>query len=350
MRKKHALSLLAACLIFFTGCHGNVRKKNALAPLYGDPLDFIAEKLSTGHDKKADCKVAVLPFFYSDRAGSADGDIISERVLTRMTQKSGMQLVERALLRKMLEELRLQRSGIMDPDSIYSLGKMLGAGEVVTGSLYRVKNGNIEVNARLVRVETGAVLAAASAVVPVDWETEPHGTTRPAIQARPRPVPAQAPFAPAPAPAWAAPENAFTLYGHDQKFLTDSVYGDFEASIEMMFTGMESSGGLIFRTAEKGGFYQYEWYSDGSNEQRNQLALMTEAGWERLVPPLLRIARTNQWYQLKVQAKGRSIKCYLDGEQVIQAENDLYPSPARVGVRVWLTNAGNFRNFKIRRI
>ena len=207
MMKKNLF--LAALAAFCLGCSGGVRKDKIENALHRDPYEFLAERLSAAHDKMANPKVAVLPFSYTDRRESDDGVVVSERLLTRVIQEGRLEVVERNLLEKVMSELKLQYSGIVDEKSIKSLGKILGVEAVITGTLTRRNGGSLEINARLIRAETAVVLAAAAAQAPLDWES-----WHPGQLPEPAPVPATADAAPAPEPllVQAAPPDAPLLY------------------------------------------------------------------------------------------------------------------------------------------
>lgn len=70
-------------------------------------------------------------------------------------------LVERAELEKILTELQLSASGLIDPQSRLNLGRLTGARVLVAGSVFTSGDKNFIV-AKVIGTETGRVLAAAS--------------------------------------------------------------------------------------------------------------------------------------------------------------------------------------------
>ncbi|MCX5785370.1 MAG: FlgO family outer membrane protein [Elusimicrobia bacterium] len=170
MKINNCLAFLA-CFVFLAGCGKNIKDgkiTNIFAP---DPYERLAEKISDGHKYLSNKKVAVLPFSYTDKRVSTDGVVISERLLTRILNRRELEVIERGLLEKVLSELKLQHSGAIDENSIKGLGKILGVEAVVTGTLTKYRNGLIEINARLIKTESAAVLSAAAETVMPDWET-----------------------------------------------------------------------------------------------------------------------------------------------------------------------------------
>lgn len=190
---KKILPLLLALLA--AGCAGGARKDKPADALRSDPYKLLAERLSEAHGRMVNRKVAVLPFSYTDRRESDDGVVVSERLLTRIIQEGKLEVVERHLLEKVMGELKLQYSGAVDDSSIKSLGKILGVEAVVTGTLTRQSGGLLEINARLIKTETAAVLAACAAQARLDWESlaavpELSAPEPAAPPARPRRLPA----------------------------------------------------------------------------------------------------------------------------------------------------------------
>ncbi len=108
-------------------------------------------------------KIAVLDF--QQQGGRADSDmgkIVAEWLVTALVKEGRFAVIERRLLNKVLEEQKIGVSGIVDADSASKLGKVLGAKVVITGSVLQYQN-IIEVNARIIDVESSSIMAAESA-------------------------------------------------------------------------------------------------------------------------------------------------------------------------------------------
>ena len=119
----------------------------------------------TGTDKA----VAVAGFSYSDGRDSRDGGVVAERITTELVKLKKFQVIERKEIEKVFEELKLQRSGAIDPDYAKEIGKMLGADWVVVGTLTELPNKQLELNTRLVGVESGEIINAGNARLRKDW-------------------------------------------------------------------------------------------------------------------------------------------------------------------------------------
>lgn len=115
-------------------------------------------------------KIAVIPFSYADDIKSVkDGYIISERLSIKLINTGKFEVIERSQLDKVLSELKLQNSGIIDSSSAKELGKVLGVDAIITGTLVLTADGRIEVNARVVRTDTAQAVGAAQVYVVKDW-------------------------------------------------------------------------------------------------------------------------------------------------------------------------------------
>lgn len=108
-------------------------------------------------------KVAVLDFeLQGGGFETADmGQIVSEWLITALVKEGRFDVVERRLLKKLMEEQKLVMTGIVDASSATELGKLLGVKAIISGSVMRVQN-IIEVNARIIDVESGSIAAAES--------------------------------------------------------------------------------------------------------------------------------------------------------------------------------------------
>ncbi|MFH0780590.1 MAG: FlgO family outer membrane protein [Pseudomonadota bacterium] len=106
-------------------------------------------------------KIAVLDFeLKGDNFKTKDmGGIVAEWFTTSLVQDGRFQVVERAMLKKIIDEQKLGMSGLIDENSSSQLGKILGVKTIISGSVVQLNNA-IEVNARIINVSTGSIVAA----------------------------------------------------------------------------------------------------------------------------------------------------------------------------------------------
>jgi TolB-like protein len=138
-----------------------------------DPIKSVAKQLAKGLTDNQDHQIAVIPFAYPDGGLSSGSSVVSERLITCLAARPHMRIVERSQLPQVLEELRVETSGLTSVSGAQKLGKMLSVDEIVTGTLIDEGSGRTEVHARLIQVESGLVLAAASTVIPRTWADQP---------------------------------------------------------------------------------------------------------------------------------------------------------------------------------
>ncbi|MDA8242615.1 MAG: FlgO family outer membrane protein [Elusimicrobia bacterium] len=191
---KHAifiitLALAPALALAAAPAAGSAAPAMKAAP--SEELAGLAKSLFKGLKKNKGLKLAVLEFPYAGGGGAASSAgpaVVQERLTTELAQYEDLTLIERALLNKVLAELKLQVSGAMDDDSVKKLGRTLGADAVVLGTLNDLKDGRAEVNARAVDTESGKILAAASAAIGRTWTDAPVGPVTPPKDFAARPL------------------------------------------------------------------------------------------------------------------------------------------------------------------
>jgi len=108
-------------------------------------------------------RVAVFPFEDANVATESTGlgESISEMMTTALISYGRFEVVERMQLQNVISEQALGQSGAIDSESAIAVGKILGVEAVAIGSLSKLRN-VIEGDARLIEVETGKAITAAS--------------------------------------------------------------------------------------------------------------------------------------------------------------------------------------------
>ncbi len=106
-------------------------------------------------------KIAVLDFQLQGKGyETADmGGIVAEWFVTALVKTGRFDVIERRLLRTLLEEQKLGMTGIIDESSATKLGKVLGVKSIISGSVMKLQD-VLEINARIIDVETGSIIAA----------------------------------------------------------------------------------------------------------------------------------------------------------------------------------------------
>ncbi len=106
-------------------------------------------------------KVAVLDFVLQGTGYETDamGKFVSEWFITALVQEGRFDVIERGLMKKILEEQKLAMTGIIDQSTASKLGKILGVDFIISGTLLKLNN-TMEINSRIIEVESGSILAA----------------------------------------------------------------------------------------------------------------------------------------------------------------------------------------------
>lgn len=173
-------SMAAGLMAFLTGCAGPtpaVAQKVEPPPVVlaqaapektlDRGVESLAQQIASSMPAEKRPLTAVLDF--NDLSGnvSAFGRLISEELVTKLFQTKRVRVVERGLLEKALNELKFNLSEVVDPARAKQLGKQVGADAIVIGTITDLGS-TVKINARLIEVEKGDILAAAGAEVTKD--------------------------------------------------------------------------------------------------------------------------------------------------------------------------------------
>ncbi|MEW5740431.1 MAG: FlgO family outer membrane protein [Myxococcota bacterium] len=113
----------------------------------------------------ADAKPVVSVLYFENRTGNAEFDVLgkglAEMMVTDLVAWDGVTVVERERLEAVLGELKLQSSKAFDQATTVKVGKLVGAGYIITGSMHR-QGERLRVDARILQVQGGKVVATAS--------------------------------------------------------------------------------------------------------------------------------------------------------------------------------------------
>ncbi|HSV98161.1 MAG TPA: VWA domain-containing protein [Spirochaetota bacterium] len=102
--------------------------------------------------------VSLIPFSSAEAADKSNAEYFAEQMNFAISRNRTFKTVERRDLQKILKELELGMTGMVEDENAVKVGKLIGARMIVTGRLY-AKNKNYEVFLKLLRVETGEVLS-----------------------------------------------------------------------------------------------------------------------------------------------------------------------------------------------
>jgi len=169
--------LLAAVLLFVLGS-----TRAEVAPSLDAGLTQLATDIVAKSKEKDRHKIAVLPFPNTDGTCSVLSNFLVDKLINSLFQvpDSGQTIVERSQLEALLDELEMGEKGLLDASTTQKLGSIHGVQALILGSITPSTN-QIDVTARLVATDTGAVFASASTTFPrtsdiTEWLRQPVTT------------------------------------------------------------------------------------------------------------------------------------------------------------------------------
>ncbi len=141
------------------------KKEETLKKLFEMAVRQLADYSSIGIP--AGTPAAVLPITSSDKKLALNSEYFTEQMIFSMSKGKTFRLVERKSIQKVLKELELGMSGLVDEKNAAKVGKFLGAKMLISGRLYK-KRKSYELFIKLIRVETAEVLSVTKAVIDVN--------------------------------------------------------------------------------------------------------------------------------------------------------------------------------------
>ncbi|MCX5789617.1 MAG: FlgO family outer membrane protein [Elusimicrobia bacterium] len=131
----------------------------AASPAAAGGIESMGRELARAAKDAGLARVAVMGLEPAGRQSTFEAWNLTEQLLTGLANAGKVQVVERSLLGKVMDEHRMAATGMVDAAALKKLGKVLPVDGVVTGSF--VTHGNtMVVRARLIDVETAVVVAA----------------------------------------------------------------------------------------------------------------------------------------------------------------------------------------------
>jgi TolB-like protein len=80
---------------------------------------------------------------------------LAEMLITDLSQVPSLAIVERARLQQLMQEIGLGMTGVVDESAVMRMGKLLGAAQIVQGTLLDLGNNDFRVDAALVQLKQG---------------------------------------------------------------------------------------------------------------------------------------------------------------------------------------------------
>ncbi len=157
-------------------------------------LEDLAEQIETGAASSDRMTIATLEFEGLSGDHPPFARYTAEVLSTTLARRGRFRVIERRRLDRILEELKLNTSGLFDPDSRKKFGQVSGVQAILIGS-YQNFAATVRLNARLVSTETGETISAGSVTgvkdggVRCGLQLLRGRGQQPDLRARPRPWP-----------------------------------------------------------------------------------------------------------------------------------------------------------------
>lgn len=157
------LPLLVVSIMLSAALNGPVYSQKLLS----EGIKDLATQIATEVSKEKKQKIAILPFRELDGKPTILGTYISEELVTDLFMIGGLDIVERTMLDRLIGELKLGQTGIIDPETAKHVGKVAGVDAIVTGSITDLQS-YVALNCRLIDAQTGRIFAAAQTKIAKD--------------------------------------------------------------------------------------------------------------------------------------------------------------------------------------
>ncbi len=132
------------------------KKEETLSKLFDMAIPQLVDYSSWGIEPGT--TASIVPLSVTEGISALNAEYFTEQMSIALSRNKVLKMVERKDIQKILKELELQNTGIMDEETAAKFGKMVGAKILVSGTIYSRKD-FYEVFLKLLRVETGEVLA-----------------------------------------------------------------------------------------------------------------------------------------------------------------------------------------------
>ena len=136
-------------------------REETLSKLFNMALDQLVDYSTYAIDTET--IVAILPIEATNESLELDAEYFTEQMMFSFAETSQLTIVERDDIQKVIEEMKLQLSGLTDTAQVTEVGKLLNAQVLVSGKLYH--SASYELFLKMLRVESGEVLSVTKAVV-----------------------------------------------------------------------------------------------------------------------------------------------------------------------------------------
>lgn len=138
-----------------------------------DALEKVCDELKSSLTSNSKIKrIGISEFTPTAGAAIKLGPYLSDKMTAIMVQGGSLDIIERAKLDLLIDEIALSQSGLVEEGAAQKVGKILGVEAFIMGSYTRFPK-KVEITARLVETETGKILATSTAPIKISDKIQP---------------------------------------------------------------------------------------------------------------------------------------------------------------------------------
>ncbi len=238
-------------------------------------ISRIAKQLSEQDQDGPRRRIAVVDFCDVNGQIPPSGAVIAELLIGELFKTGRYEIVERKLLSSVLEQHKLNMTGLVNESTARKVGRLLGVDYIVTGTVIALGT-TMSVNARTIAIETGSIVAAASADLDQDaFRQLPQKAMEPDRTAQ------------SPAPAYMPPATgSFTSWMGEKEFGAemDRLWkeGYFPAVVEGRPGSPANEYRAVMQPFPKQAFLFYWWYNQIGSQYEEHRRQMTKDGFREI--------------------------------------------------------------------
>ena len=164
--KSNIISIGFLLILFFSGCASGpgIGEYSNIDELIDESAWALMDILWESYEDLEQCEEKTLAVYYFTEGQKLSplSDYLTNGLTTSIANAVNAEdikvsIVSRKNLDRIIEELAFQNSDLADPDTQLTIGKQLGAGLILTGTVTRVEEIQ-KLNIQLIEVETAKVL------------------------------------------------------------------------------------------------------------------------------------------------------------------------------------------------
>jgi TolB-like protein len=238
-------------------------------------ISRIAKQLSEQDQGGPKRRIAVVDLSDINGQIPPSGAVIAELLIGELFKTGTYEIVERKLLASLLEQHKLNMTGLVNESTARKVGKLLGVDYIVTGTVIDLGTA-LNVNVRTIAIETGTIAATASADLERDaFRRLPQTAVEPGRAATPAPSAYVPPSA-----------GSFTHWMGEKEFAAemDRFWKDgyYPAIVEGRLGAPTNEYRAVMQPFPKKAFWFYWWHGLIGSQYEEHRQRMTAEGFREI--------------------------------------------------------------------